>query len=204
MSPSPIPEDQQITLTWSTREVIEYTHEFTYGWLRDAVNAERAREGQPPVAGPDISGELGYLEHSWLADYEDEDDGGLGTFRRQISQIPAELRVPSLREFTVTLSGSEREDGEAPFTYVLYAQTLDDARALAVAFHVTDGTDLDTAVGWSQAAADIQIVDGPYDTFAGAPSWPADLPGRGWNDLRHNARLRTAAYHLIDQRAEST
>ena len=191
MSIQPIPDDQKITLIWSTTTVLDYTATFTLGELREAVNAEHTRHGGPAHSG--ISDDLHLLEDAWLGDYEDEGNGALVQFTREVTGAP-KIPMPALAVFTVTVEGPERHDGEAPYTYVLHAADGQAARALALTRHIRDyELDIDPLTD-EPADPDAAIVEGPEDTFPGVPEWPADTPGRAWNDLRTDAEALTAAH----------
>ena len=183
-------DDQQVTLTWRTAAIDEYTRTFTLGELRDAVNAERDANGY--AKHPDITDDLYLLCESYLADYE-ENGGTLVSFDREIAEH-TDIRLPALPVFTVTVAGPERHDGEKPYTYVLHAADLDQARALALAHHIDeDELDVDPHSG-APRDPDAFVVEGQWDTFTGLPAWPANLPGCAWNDLRENENLLTRAY----------
>jgi hypothetical protein len=71
-------------------------------------------------------------------------------------------------DFTVTIAGSERHDGEEPYTWVLEADDFESAVEKALAHHKESQEDDDLETVWSQC-------------FAGAPENPC---GYYWNDLR--------------------
>jgi hypothetical protein len=183
-------DEQQVTVTWRTAAIDEYTHTFTLGELRNAVNA--ARDALGYAKHPDIAEDLYLLCESWLADYE-QNGGSLVSFDREIAEH-TDISLPALPVFTVTIAGPERHDGEKPYTYVLHAADLPHACTLALAHHVAENElDVDRD---SDAARDPDafVVEGQWDTFPGPPPWPADLPGRAWNDLRGNEDLLKRAY----------
>jgi hypothetical protein len=72
--------------------------------------------------------------------------------------------------FTVTVAGSERFDGEEPYTWVVEAPDVASAIDKAVAYH---------ALSQDQRLSDL-LID-PLRTFEGLP--PAKC-GYHWNDLR--------------------
>lgn len=74
-----------------------------------------------------------------------------------------------MQTFSVTLAGSERHDGEAPFTYCLEAHSRVEAVQSAIAHHLTE---LD-----EDAADDLIVIEG--ETYPGEPRG-----GYWWNDLR--------------------
>jgi hypothetical protein len=184
-------DEQKVTVTWRTAAIDEYTHTFTLGELRDAVNAERDAHGY--AKHPDIAEDLYLLCESWLADYEPQDGGTLVSFDREIADH-TDISLPVLPVFTVTVAGPERHDGEKPYTYVLHAADLPQARALALAHHIAENElDVDRDSD-APSDPDVLVIEGQWDTFPGPPPWPQDLPGRAWNDLRGNEDLLTRAY----------
>jgi hypothetical protein len=72
--------------------------------------------------------------------------------------------------FTVTVAGSERFDGEEPYTWVVEAPDVASAIDKAVTYH---------ALSQDQRLSDL-LID-PLRTFEGLP--PAKC-GYHWNDLR--------------------
>lgn len=82
--------------------------------------------------------------------------------------LPTDDYTQEERVFTVTVAGSERHDGEAPYTYVLEAHSLVDAWAKALAHHMVEEGDIDAYV---VADESFDGEPGPDDTY-------------GWNDLR--------------------
>ncbi|MEV1004449.1 hypothetical protein [Nonomuraea sp. NPDC050202] len=75
-----------------------------------------------------------------------------------------------MKIFTVTVAGSERFDGEEPYTWVVEAPDVASAIDKAVAYH---------ALSQDQRLSDL-LID-PLRTFEGLP--PAKC-GYHWNDLR--------------------
>ncbi len=75
-----------------------------------------------------------------------------------------------MRTFTVTIAGTERFDGEAPYTWVVEARDVASAMNKAMAYH---------ALSQDQRLCDLEID--PLRTFEGLP--PPDC-GYYWNDLR--------------------
>jgi hypothetical protein len=78
-----------------------------------------------------------------------------------------------MKTFTVTIAGTERFDGEAPYTWVVEAPDATSAMNKAMAYH---------ALSQDQRMCDLQID--PLHTFEGLP--PANC-GYHWNDLRSAA-----------------
>ena len=190
-------DDRPVTVSWTTTAIDRYEHTFTLGELREAVNAERGSLGD--AKHPDITEDLDLLCESWLADYEQENVGDLVSFDREISHH-TDISVPGLPEHTVSIAGPERHDGEKPYTYVLHAPDLDAARALALAYHCAEVEhELDPATG-APKTPDVIVVEGAWDTFTGAPTWPQDLPGFAWSDLRGNQDLLTQARTIAGAR----
>lgn len=190
-----LPDDHEVTLAWTTTATDAYERTFTLGELREAINTERRRLGE--AQHPDIGEDLHLLTDSFLADHED--GGSLVEFTREITDTP-DISLPTLPEFTVTVAGPERHDGEAPYTYCLHAADEPTARALALEHHIAEQ---ELGVDWAtgqQRDPDAVIIDGPWDTFPSAPSWPQDLPGRAWSDLRTDTDLLARAYRTAAQR----
>lgn len=191
-----LPDDHPVTLTWTTTAIDEHTRTFTLGELREAVDAERDKLGD--LHHPDITEDLYLLSESWLADYED-DGGSLIEFTRDITDN-TDISLPALPVFTVTIAGPERHDGEKPYTYALHAPDLQAARALALEHHINEQ---ELAVDWATGAPrdpDTLVIEGEWDTFEGAPTWPQDLPGNAWSDLREDADLLERAYRTAAAR----
>jgi hypothetical protein len=185
-----LPDDHKVTLTWTTTAIDEYERTFTLGELREAVGAERGRENEQ--AGPDLEDDLDLLRESWLGDHEDE-GSNLIEFTREITGH-TRLGLKALPEYTVTVDDSE-DERECPHTYVLHAPDLDAAIALATAHH-TESFPADYPAGSTPP----NVLTGPWWTFTGAPNWPAQLPGRAWNDLRENEDLLKRAYTMAGAR----
>jgi hypothetical protein len=186
-----LPDEHPVTLTWTTTAIDRYEHTFTLGELREAVNTERESVGD--AKHPDITEDLDLLCESWLADYEQQNVGTRASFYREISHHTG-VSLPPLPVHTVSIAGPERHDGEKPYTYVLHAADLEQARTLALAYHCAEVEhELDPATG-APKTPDVIVVEGVWDTFTGAPTWPRDLPGFAWSDLRGNQDLLTRAY----------
>ncbi|HEV2633545.1 MAG TPA: hypothetical protein VGX23_00270 [Actinocrinis sp.] len=189
MTTNPLPDDHPVTMTWTTTTTEEYQHTFTLGELREALRSQPLTPAPLPL---DISDELDALNDSWLADFEDE-PGALIEFTRQITET-TDISLPTLTVQTVTVAGPERHDGEKPYTYCLHATDLDAARALALAHHIEQN---ELTYDWETGGTcdpDALVIEGAWETFTGAPTWPADLPGRAWNDLREDEQLLARAY----------
>ncbi|MEV1244509.1 hypothetical protein [Nonomuraea sp. NPDC049750] len=75
-----------------------------------------------------------------------------------------------MKTFTVTIAGTERFDGEAPYTWVVKASDVMSAMNKALAYH---------ALSQEQRLCDLEID--PLQTFEGLP--PEDCEYH-WNDLR--------------------
>jgi hypothetical protein len=185
-----IPEDHPVTLTWNSTTVEEHTLTLTYAELRAEIDHLRDREGLP--WHPDLARDLYLLEETWLGDHED--DGALAEFERTVTghDLPP---LPELPTFTVTVAGSERHDGEAGYTYALHAPDLERAKRLVLKHHIAENEE-DIGIDGEACDPDVIVVEGPWDTFDGAPAWPADLPGRAWTDLRAERGLLERAYRM--------
>jgi hypothetical protein len=181
-------DDFPVTVTWTTTATDEYDHTFTLGELREAVNTARDRRGY--ARHPDITDDLYLLRESWLSDYED-DGGCCVEFTRDITDN-TDISLPPLAEFTVTVESAHTGETSL-FIYCLHAPDLDTARTLALA-HCIEEEDLGIGYGGARITPDAQAAEGDWCTFPGVPPWPADLPGRGWTDLRADADMLTRAY----------
>lgn len=84
------------------------------------------------------------------------------------------------RPFTVTVTGSERHDGEAPYVYVVTDHSMSLAWGQALAWHILNEEDIDSYV----------LAD---ESFEGAP--PEDFKGH-WNDLRPEAKRKSKLQEL--------
>lgn len=191
-----LPDDHEVTVIWTTTATDAFERTFTLGELRAAVATERGRLGD--ADHPDIAEDLHLLTDSFLADHE-EGGGSLVEFTREITEH-TDISLPVLPVFTVTVAGPERHDGEAPYTYCLHAADEPAARTLALEHHIAEQ---ELAVDWATGAAcdpDAVIIDGPWDTFPGPPSWPQDLPGRTWSDLRTDTDLLQRVYRTAAAR----
>ncbi|MFJ5532424.1 hypothetical protein [Streptomyces sp. NPDC093261] len=71
-----------------------------------------------------------------------------------------------LQPYTVTIAGSERHDGEAPYTYVVNAPSGDAAWEYVARHHVEEEQDLDV----ERVSVELGV--------------PGDGSGYHWNDLR--------------------
>ncbi|MEU4232017.1 hypothetical protein AB0F17_47660 [Nonomuraea sp. NPDC026600] len=75
-----------------------------------------------------------------------------------------------MKTFTVTIAGTERFDGEAPYTWVVEATDVTSAMNKALAHH---------ALSQEQCLCDLEID--PLHTFEGLPPENCEYY---WNDLR--------------------
>ncbi|MEO3891684.1 hypothetical protein [Nonomuraea sp. B5E05] len=78
-----------------------------------------------------------------------------------------------MKTFTVTIAGTERFDGEAPYTWVVEAPDVTAAMNKALAYH---------ALSLDQHLSELQID--PDHTFEGLPHGNCAYH---WNDLRTSA-----------------
>jgi len=179
-----LPDSTEITVRWAVTCVEEYEHTLTLGELREALRTEG---GQHRAADTDpLADDLGVLENSWLGGFE-QDAGSLIEFNREIQAVDGFVPV-ELADFTVTIAGTERHDGEAPYTYCVEATDMQQAREIVYDYFVEqEGLDIDPEND-EYAEPDVEFVEGEWNTFPGAPSWPASMPGRAWNDLRGQTR----------------
>ncbi|GAA1638085.1 hypothetical protein GCM10009733_039010 [Nonomuraea maheshkhaliensis] len=86
--------------------------------------------------------------------------------------------VKRLKAFTVTIAGSEREDGEEPYTWVVEASDITSAISKATDHH---------ARSQEERVCDLELV--PRHTFEGVPCANC---GYHWNDLRTRESLHGA------------
>lgn len=89
-------------------------------------------------------------------------------FDAPLYEMPREKRSGSAQDFTVTIAGPERHDGEEPYTYVVRDHSTEGAWIQALTWHMCENETLDAFVVVSQS-------------HVGLP--PAD-PGYHWTDLR--------------------
>ncbi|MFC8428576.1 hypothetical protein [Streptomyces sp. NPDC057253] len=86
------------------------------------------------------------------------------------------------RDWTVTIAGSERHDGEAPYTYVVSAESREQAWAVALSTHIR-----------REESVDCYIV--PEKSREGAP---AEDCAYHWNDLRPQHRFWDKLQELVE------
>jgi hypothetical protein len=191
MSPLTPPDDRPVTLMWITAAIERHERTVPFGTLRTYLDHARARTGR--TRHPDYTRDLDLLKDTWLGVHESEILDYRHIRRITGHDLPA---LPRLSTFTVTVAGSERHDGEAGYTYALHAPDLATAKQLVLERHIAEHEeDIDLFTG-EPRVPDVIVVEGPWDTFEGAPTWPADLPGRAWADLRTDADLLERAYLL--------
>ncbi|WP_405537573.1 hypothetical protein OG787_32540 [Streptomyces sp. NBC_00075] len=89
-------------------------------------------------------------------------------FDAPLYELPQEEWSEEPRDFTVTVAGPERFDGEEPYTYVVRDHTVEAAWIQALTWHMRENETLDAHVIASES-------------HVGLP--PADA-GYHWNDLR--------------------
>jgi hypothetical protein len=89
-------------------------------------------------------------------------------FGEVLYDLPFEKGDDGPRDFTVTVAGQERRNGERPFTYVVRADTTQEAWAIVLAWHFLDQGDLDSYIVASQSRPGTPSPDGEIE----------------WNDLR--------------------
>ncbi|WP_157549219.1 hypothetical protein [Nonomuraea candida] len=98
-----------------------------------------------------------------------------------MTAIPPWGRNPAiqLKTYTVTTSGREREDGEAPYTWVLDASHPDDAKAKGLIVHLREalGIDLTDLQSVRKELAELQIEE----IYEGLPLTNCRFH---WNDMR--------------------
>jgi hypothetical protein len=94
-------------------------------------------------------------------------------FHAPLYDVPDDETPFELRDFTVTVAGPERWNGERPFTYVVRAYSTALAWAQALTWHLRTNEALDAYVVAAMSH------DGPPPSYA----------GYRWNDLRGIADL---------------
>jgi hypothetical protein len=86
------------------------------------------------------------------------------------------------RDWTVTIAGSERHDGESPYTYVVSAESQQQAWAKALSTHIR-----------REESVDCFIV--PKESHEGVP---AEDCGYHWNDLRLQDPFWKGVQEIVD------
>jgi hypothetical protein len=184
------PNDRPVTLTWETAVIVRHERTVPFGTLRTYLDHARPRAGRP--GHPDYARDLDLLKDTWLAVHETEFDDHRYVRRITGHNLPSPTALPT---FTVTVAGSERHDGEAGYTYALHAPDLATAKRLVLEHHIAENEE-DIGIDGEACDPDVIVVEGPWDTFDGAPRWPGDLPGRAWTDLRDDADLLERAHRM--------
>ncbi|WP_034270831.1 hypothetical protein [Actinospica robiniae] len=183
MSTTLISDEHPVTVTWTTVTTEKHSLTLPYGQLREEIDRRRARRGRP--RHPDLAGDLDLLEDDYRADHEEH--GTAGDFERSVTghDLPP---IPGLPVFTVSLDDSD-EELVCAHTYVLHAPDLPSAITLAANRFAQEFPDEYLRPGTRPS-----VLNGDWWTFPGAPSWPSDLSGRTWEDLRGDEQLLAAAY----------
>ncbi|MEU0218724.1 hypothetical protein ABZ281_28120 [Streptomyces sp. NPDC006265] len=94
-----------------------------------------------------------------------------------VDSVPGEER-----DFTVTIAGAERHDGEAPYTYVVRAASQSVAWSMALSTHIH-----------REDTVDCYIV--PSQSFEGVP---AEDCGYHWNDLRLQNKFWEKVQEIVE------
>jgi hypothetical protein len=94
-----------------------------------------------------------------------------------VDNVPGEER-----DFTVTIAGTERHDGESPYTYVVRAASQSLAWSTALSTHIR-----------REDTVDCYIV--PSESFEGVP---AEDCGYHWNDLRQQTAFWKGVQEIVD------
>lgn len=89
-------------------------------------------------------------------------------FESPLYELPQEEWSEEPRDYTVTVAGPERYDGEQPFTYVVRDHTTEQAWIQAVTWHMRENQTLDAHVIAAESHAGLPPTDAGYH----------------WNDLR--------------------
>jgi len=184
------PDDRPVTLAWITATIERHERTVAFGTLRTYLDHARQRAGRPEH--PDYARDLDLLKDTWLGVHESEILDYRHIRRITGHDLPP---LPRLATFTVTVAGSERHDGEAGYTYALHAPDLETAKRLVLEYHIAEHEE-DIGIDGEACDPDVIVVEGPWDTFDGAPCWPGNLPGRAWTDLREETDLLERAYRM--------
>lgn len=184
------PDDRPVTLAWITATIERHERTVPFGTLRTYLDHARQRAGRPEH--PDYARDLDLLKDTWLGVHESEILDYRHIRRITGHDLPP---VPRLGVFTVTVIGEERTYGEPGSTYVVHAPDMDAAKALVTEHFITT-CEKDIGIDREPCDPDVIVVESPWDTFDGAPAWPADLPGRAWTDLRDDTDLLERAHRM--------
>ncbi|MBR7830626.1 hypothetical protein KDK95_30270 [Actinospica sp. MGRD01-02] len=178
------PDDLPVTLSWITASIERHEHTVPFGTLRTYLD-HAERSGRP--GHPDYARDFDLLKDTWLAVHEREI-----LDYRHIRRITGHDLAPLARlgVFTVSVDDADPgEEKECPHTYVLHAPDLESACTLATAHHMGH-----FSADYPPGSTPPSILESRWWTFPGAPSWPADLSGRTWTDLRGESELLERAY----------
>ncbi len=107
-------------------------------------------------------------------------------FHAPLYTLPDEPWSPEPRDYTVTIAGPDRWDGEPPYTYVLKARSREQAWALALAWHIARNLELDSYVDAAKSHADL----------------PSPSARFHWNDLRPQQERDHAHKTLLEQASQ--
>jgi len=135
-------------------------------------------------------------------DTRDLDSAAPGTTRPPTLDKPAPADQPEhhldqheLAVHTVTVDDSD-EERYCPHTYLVHAHDLDAARTVAREHHMAT-----FCADYRPGSAPPDVIEGRWWTFTGIPTWPAELAGRTWQDLREDQVLLARARELADAEA---
>lgn len=92
-------------------------------------------------------------------------------FDTPLYELPQEEWSEEPRDYTVTVAGPERYDGEQPYTYVVRDHSTEQAWIQALTWHMRENETLDAHVVAAESHAGL----------------PPDDAGYHWNDLRPEA-----------------
>jgi len=179
------PDERPVTLAWITATIERHERTVPFGTLRTYLDRARERAGRP--RHPDYARDLDLLKDTWLGVHESEILDYRHLRRITGHDLPP---VPRPSVFTVTVDDAgPGEERECPHSYVLNAPDLETACSLAAVHHM-EHFSADYPPGSTVPAT----IPGKWWTFPGAPSWPQDLDGRTWTDLRADERMLERAY----------
>lgn len=183
-------------LTYATEEKVQPGLEFKPGKAADAIRYRVVR-----ILA--IDAKEAYVEAEKLT----------GRYAGNLVTAHIRLVAPEPSAFTVNVSGSERHDGEKPYTYVLEAASMEAAKLAAYRFHLWAdyaeyGTQPAVIPVWRPDGPDVVVIDCPE--FPCHEGVPAEDCGYRWHDLRQVeetprlARLTELDYQVEEYREETS
>lgn len=130
-----------------------------------------------------------------------------------LERLTASPEGPQTTVFTINVSGSERHDGEKPYTYVLRAPDMAAAKLAAYRWHLwteycEHGTQPAVIPVWRPNGPDVVVID--CREFPCEQGAPASDCGYSWNDLSDEASspdldlMRKLGFEVAEYREENT